>query len=64
MTDFVGEIISSDIIARGQRIINSISASEDDSVDFIDDNNFYKALNDKVNVDNVGAYKGKLGVTL
>ena len=63
MTDFVGEIISSDIIARGQRIINSVSTSGNYAVDFMDDENFYKALNDKVNVDRVGALKGRHGVT-
>ena len=33
-------------------------------MDFTDDENVYKTLNAKVNVANVGAYKGRHGVTL
>ena len=62
MTDFRGEVISSGNIARGQRIINSVSTGEYDEVYFTDDNHFFNALNDKVNVDRVGASKGIHGV--
>ena len=48
----------------GRRIINSISTSEDDAVDFTDDENFYNALNAKVNVARFRASKGINGVTL
>ena len=64
MTDFRGEVIRSESIARGRRIINYLSTSEDHAVDFTDEDNFYKALNAKVNVDKVGASKGRHGVTL
>ena len=57
MSDFRGEFISSETIARGRRIVNSLSTGEDDAVDFRDDENFFNALNSKVNVDMVGASK-------
>ena len=40
MTDFSGEVISSETIARGRRIINSLSTIEYDAMDFTDDDNF------------------------
>ena len=64
MNDFRWEVINSETIARGNRIINSLSASEDHAVDFTDDDNFYKELNAKVNVAKVGAYKCRHGFTL
>ena len=64
MNDFRGEVISSDITARGRQIINLHSTSEDDVVYFMDDDNLYNALNAKVNVARVGASKGINGVTL
>ena len=64
MTDFRGEVISNENITRGQRIINYISTSKDHAEDFTDKDNFYKALNIKVNVDKFGASKGIHGVTL
>ena len=51
-------------IARGRRIIYSLSTFEDDVVDFTDDENFFNALNAKVKVARVGASKGIHGVTL
>ena len=64
MNDFRVEVNSSETIARGQQIINSLSTSEDDAVNFTDDENFYNALNTKINVARVGASKGIHGVTL
>ena len=64
MTEFKGAVISSETIARGRWIINSLSTSEDDVVYFTDDNNFYNLLNAKVNVDRVGESKGRHGVNL
>ena len=55
MTDFRGKVISNDTITRGQRIINSLSTSQDHAVDFTDDERNYKALKTKVNVAKVGA---------
>ena len=55
MTEFRGEVINSETITRGRRIINSFLTSEDHTVDFTDENNFYSALNAKVNVAKVGA---------
>ena len=63
MTNFRVEVISSETIARGRRIINSLSTGEDNAVDFTDDNNFFNALNAKVNIARVGASKGRHGVT-
>ena len=62
MTEFKGAVISSETIARGRRIINYLSTSEYDAMDFTDDDNFYNTLNDKVNVARVGASKGRHGV--
>ena len=53
--DFRGEVISSETIAKGRRIMNYLSTSEDDAVDFTDDENLYNALNATVNVYRVGA---------
>ena len=63
MNNFRGEVISSETIARGRRIINSLSTGEDNALDFTDDNNFFNALNAKVNIARVGASKGRHGVT-
>ena len=64
MTDLRGDVIVSETIARGQRIINPLSTRKYHVVDFTDDDNFYKALNYKVNVAKVGASEVKHGVTL
>ena len=64
MTNFRGEFISIKTIARGRRIINSLSTSKDHAVYFTDDDNFYKGLNYRINVAKVGVYKGRHGVTL
>ena len=53
MTNFRGEVISSETTARGKRLINSLSTGEDDAVDFTDDDILCNALNSKVNVDRV-----------
>ena len=50
MTHFRGEVIGSETIVRGQRIINSLSSSEDNAVYFTDEKHFYNSLNAKVNV--------------
>ena len=63
MTDFMEEVIISWSIARGRQIINSLSISEDNAVDFTNKDNFFNALNDKVNVARVGVLKGRHGVT-
>ena len=63
MTDFRGEVIISGTITRGQHIINYLSTSIDHAVDFTDDDNFYKTLNAKANMDKVGESKGRHGVT-
>ena len=44
MTEFRVEVISNETITRGQRIINSLSTSEDHAEDFIDDDNFIRRL--------------------
>ena len=44
MTDFRGGVISSETIAGGRQIINSLSTSEDHAVDFTDDDNFTRRL--------------------
>ena len=44
--------------------MNSFSSSKDHAVYFTDDEKIYNALNSKVNLDQVGAYKGRHGVTL
>ena len=63
MTAFRGEIISNETITIGQWFMNSLSTSKYHAEDFTDDDNFYKALNAKVNVANVGASKGRHGLT-
>ena len=63
MTDFRGKVIRNETIARRQRFVNFLSASEEDAVDFIDDKILFDALNAKVNVTRVGVSKGKHGVT-
>ena len=55
--------MSTETIARVQRIINSLSSSEEDAVDFTDDGNLFNALNDKFNVARVGASKRRHSVT-
>ena len=37
MTDFRGEVIISETITRGRRIINTLSTGEDDAEDFTDE---------------------------
>ena len=64
MTDFSGEVIISKTTARGRRIINFLSTIEDYAVDFTNDENFHKGLNDKVNVANIGESKVSHGVNL
>ena len=44
ISDFRGEVIISDNIARGRRIINSLSTSEDHNGDFTDDEKSLKRL--------------------
>ena len=61
MTDLRGKVINNETIIRGRRIINTLSFIEDHAVDFIDNDDFYKALNAKVNVDKVEASKGRHG---
>ena len=63
MTDFKGEVISSDTISKGHGIINDLSNGEDDAVNFTDDANFFHVINAKVNVARVGASKGRHDVT-
>ena len=63
MDDFRGEVIRSENAARRQRIINSLSKSEEDAIYFTDDDNFFNALNAKVNAARVGGSKGRHGVT-
>ena len=62
MTNFRGEVISSETTARGRRLINSLSTGEDDAVDFTDYENLFNVVNAKVNVERVGASKGRHGV--
>ena len=64
MPDFRGEVIISESIARGRRIINPLSTSEDDKVDFTNDYNFYIAHNSSINIARVGLMKGRQIVTL
>ena len=59
MTNFRGQVISSETITRGRRIINSLSTGEYDAVDFTDDDNFFNALDVKVNVSRDGSSKGR-----
>ena len=63
MTDFRGGVITSETFARGRQMINSFSASEDDTVDFTDDENFFNVLKATVNVDRVGESKRRCCVT-
>ena len=63
MTDFRGEVISNETIARGQRIIIYLSTGEEDAVDFTDDDILFNAFNAKFNVDMVRTSKGRHGVT-
>ena len=50
INDFRGYVITRETIKRGQRIINSLTTGKEYAVDFIDDENFFNALNAKVNV--------------
>ena len=63
MADSGVEVISNETIERGQRIVNSLSTGEEVAVDFRDDENFFNVLNANVNVDRVGAAKGRHDVT-
>ena len=67
MTNFRGGVItgviSSETIARGRQIINSLSANKYDTVDCTDDKIFFNALKVKVNVDKVGDSKRRCCVT-
>ena len=63
MTDFSVEVISSDTIARARLILNSLSISEEDVIDFTDDNNIFNAINAKVNMAMVEAPKGRHDIT-
>ena len=63
MNDFRGKVISSDTIAGGLRIINFLSTSEDDTVEFTDDDNLFNGLNAKVKLARVGSSKVIHGVT-
>ena len=63
MTNFRGEVISSETITRGQRIINYLSTGKDDVVYFTDDNNLFITLNSKVNEARVESSKERNGVT-
>ena len=64
MTDLRGDVIVSETIARGQRIINPLSTRKYHVVDFTDDKMFYKALIDKVNMAKVEASNGRYGFIL
>ena len=44
MTYFRGEVIKNETIIRGRRIINSLSISKYNAVDFTDDDNFKRRL--------------------
>ena len=57
MTNFRGQVIRSDNIAKGPSIINSLSTSKDDAVNFTDYDNFFNALNAKDNVASIRASK-------
>ena len=63
VTNFRGEVISSDIIAMERRIINSLSTGEDDAFYLMDENYFFNALDAKVNMARFGESKGRHGVT-
>ena len=63
MNAFRGEVIINETIIRGRQIINPLSNSKDNVVDFTDDANFYNSLNAKGNVDKVGASKVRHEVT-
>ena len=63
MTDFRGEFIRSESIARGKNIINSLSISEGNAVNFTEEENVFNEFNAKFNVARVGASKGRYDVT-
>ena len=63
MNELRGEVINNETIIRGRRIIYYLSPSKYHAVDFTDDDDFYTAINAKVNVAKVGASKGRHGVT-
>ena len=53
MTDFGGNVVERETMARGRRIINSVSVTtcaDIDAIDFTDDDNFAEALQSKVKV--------------
>ena len=65
MTDFGGNIITRETMARGRRIINSVSATtcaDIDAIDFTDDDNFADALQANVHVSRVGTSKKRHAV--
>ena len=63
MTDFRGKVIIHETITRGRRIINYLSTSDEDVVDFTDSTKFYDFLSDKVNLVRVKVSNRKHGVT-
>ena len=64
MTNFRGEVISSETIERGIRTINSLSTGEDDVVYFTYEETLFNAINDKVKVSRFFASKGRHSATL
>ena len=64
MTNFRGEVIRCENIARVRRVIRPPSTGEDDAVDFTDDEDFFNTLNNNCGVARVGASKGRHGATL
>ena len=63
ITYFRGQVIINETIARGRKIINYLLTGEEESVDFADDENFFDALNYKVNVARLVVLKENHGVT-
>ena len=60
MTDSAGNIITRETMARGRKIINSISVTtyaDIDTIDFTDDDNFANALQANAHVGRVGISK-------
>ena len=64
MTDFRGHIIDRESLARGQRIISSMTHTSVDveTIDFTDNDNFGDTLQSKVQVSRVGVSKGKRSI--
>ena len=65
MTDFRGQIVDRETIARGRRIISAVSHTciDVEAIDFTDDDNFGQALQSKVTVSRVGVGKNKRSIT-